>query len=57
MMEKMKQEIEKVSLFGKLHGTGRIVSRLRVAIPAARQVETLWWGQVLNVYSPVASEL
>ena len=57
MMEKMKQEIEKVSLFGKLHGTGRIVSRLMVAIPAVRQVETLWWGQVLNVYSPVASEL
>ena len=44
MGEKVKQEIEKVSLFGKQRGTGPIVSRLRVAIPAVRQVETLWWG-------------
>ena len=44
MLEKMKQEIEKVSPFGKLRGTGLIVSRLMVAIPAVRQVETLWWG-------------
>ena len=44
MGEKVKQEIEKVSLFGKQRGTGPIVSRLLVAIPAVRQVETLWWG-------------
>ena len=45
MGKKVKQEIEKVSPFEKLHGTGRIVSRLMVAIPAVRQVETLWWVQ------------
>ena len=44
MGEKVKQEIEKVSLFGKQRGTGPIVSRLLAAIPAVRQVETLWWG-------------